>query len=49
LSYFLRPKGRMKEAGGALTDDKSMNKEGRSNQRKGKAKEKQGDLKNLLS
>jgi uncharacterized protein YjbJ (UPF0337 family) len=34
-----RFKGRMKEAGGSLTYDKSLKKEGRSHQRKGKAKE----------
>jgi len=44
-----RTKGRMKEAGGALTGDKSMNREGRSDQRKGKAKEKMGNLIDLLS
>jgi uncharacterized protein YjbJ (UPF0337 family) len=44
-----RAKGRMKEAGGALTGDKSMKREGRSDQRKGKAKEKKGNLKDLLS
>jgi uncharacterized protein YjbJ (UPF0337 family) len=35
-----RAKGRMKEAGGAITGDKSKKREGRSEQRKGKAKEK---------
>jgi uncharacterized protein YjbJ (UPF0337 family) len=34
-----RFKGRMKEAGGSLTYDKSLKREGRSDQRKGKAKE----------
>jgi uncharacterized protein YjbJ (UPF0337 family) len=43
-----RAKGRMKEAGGALTGDKSKKREGRSDQMKGKAKEKKGDLKDLL-
>ena len=44
-----RAKGRMKEAGGALTGDKGKKREGRSDQRKAKAKEKKGDLKDLLS
>ena len=44
-----RAKGRMKEAGGALTGDKSKKREGRSDQRKAKAKEKKGNLKDLLS
>jgi uncharacterized protein YjbJ (UPF0337 family) len=44
-----RAKGRMKEAGGALTGDKSTKREGRSDQRKAKAKEKKGNLKDLLS
>ena len=44
-----RTKGRMKEASGALTGDKSMKREGRSDQRKGKAREKKGNLKDLLS
>ena len=42
-------KGRMKEAGGALTGDKSKKSEGRADQRKGRAKEKKGNLKDLLS
>ena len=42
-----RAKGRMKEAGGALTGDKSKKREGRSEQWKGK--EKKGNLKDLLS
>jgi uncharacterized protein YjbJ (UPF0337 family) len=33
-----RAKGRVKEAGGALTGDKGKKREGRSDQRKGKAK-----------
>ena len=37
-----RAKGRMKEAGGAITGDKSKKREGRSDQKK-------GDLKDLLS
>jgi uncharacterized protein YjbJ (UPF0337 family) len=44
-----RAKGRMKEAGGALTGDKSKKSEGRSDQRRGRAKEKKGSLKDLLS
>ena len=43
-----RAKGRMKEAGGALTGDKNTKAEGRSDQRTGKAKEKKGNLKDLL-
>ncbi len=44
-----RAKGRMKEAGGALTGDKSLRREGRSDQRKAKVKEKKANLKDLLS
>jgi uncharacterized protein YjbJ (UPF0337 family) len=44
-----RAKGRIKEAGGALSGDKSKKREGRSNQRRAKAKEKKGNLKDLLS
>jgi uncharacterized protein YjbJ (UPF0337 family) len=44
-----RAKGRIKEAGGALTGDKGKKREGRSDQRKAKAKEKKGDLNDLLS
>ena len=44
-----RAKGRVKEAGGALTGDKDKRSEGRADQRKGKAKEKKGNLKDLLS
>jgi uncharacterized protein YjbJ (UPF0337 family) len=43
-----RTKGRMKEAGGALTGDKSTKREGRSDQRKGKLKEKKAALKDLF-
>jgi uncharacterized protein YjbJ (UPF0337 family) len=43
-----RAKGRVKEAGGALTGDKGKKSEGRADQRKGKAKEKKGNLKDLL-
>jgi len=44
-----RAKGRVKEAGGALTGDKDKKSEGRADQRKGKIKEKKGNLKDLLS
>ncbi len=44
-----RAKGRIKEAGGALTGDKGKKREGRSDQRRAKAKEKKGNLKDLLS
>jgi uncharacterized protein YjbJ (UPF0337 family) len=44
-----RAKGRVKEAGGALTGNKSKKREGRSDQRRAKAKEKKGALKDLLS
>jgi uncharacterized protein YjbJ (UPF0337 family) len=44
-----RAKGRVKEAGGALTGDKSKKREGRSDQRRAKVKEKKGNLKDLLS
>jgi uncharacterized protein YjbJ (UPF0337 family) len=44
-----RAKGRIKEAGGALTGDKGLKREGRSDQRRGKVKEKKGNLKDLLS
>ncbi|MCA1731715.1 MAG: CsbD family protein [Actinobacteria bacterium] len=43
-----KTKGRMKEAVGALTGDDRLKKEGRSDQRKGTAKEKKGKLKNLF-
>jgi len=47
-----KAKGRMKEAGGALSGDRSKKSEkkseGRSDQRKGTAKEKKGNLKDLL-
>jgi len=43
-----RAKGRVKEAGGALTGDRDKKSEGRADQRKGKAKEKKGNLKDLL-
>ena len=43
-----RAKGRMKEAGGALTGDKNKKSEGRADQRSGTMKEKKGHLKDLL-
>jgi uncharacterized protein YjbJ (UPF0337 family) len=43
-----KTKGRIKEAAGALTGDDRLKKEGRSDQRKGTAKEKKGKLKNLF-
>ena len=44
-----RGKGRIKEAGGALTGDKRKKREGRAEQRKAKAKDKKAILKDLLS
>jgi uncharacterized protein YjbJ (UPF0337 family) len=44
-----RAKGRIKEAGGALTGDKKLKREARSEQRRGRAKQKKGDLRDLLS
>ena len=43
-----RAKGQMKEAAGALTGDKDTKAEGRADQRRGKVKEKKGNLKDLL-
>ena len=43
-----RAKGHLKEAAGAATGDKSKKSEGRSDQRKGTAREKKGNLKDLL-
>jgi uncharacterized protein YjbJ (UPF0337 family) len=43
-----RAKGQMKEAAGALTGDKDTKSEGRADQRRGKLKEKKGNLKDLL-
>ncbi len=43
-----RAKGRMKEAGGAITGDKDKKSEGRSDQRKAKAKDKKAAAKDLL-
>ena len=40
--------GRVKEAGCALSGDKGKKAEGRSDQRKGTAKQKKGNLKDLL-
>jgi uncharacterized protein YjbJ (UPF0337 family) len=42
-----KAKGRVKEAGGALTGDKSKKSEGRADQRKGKAKQKSAAAKDL--
>lgn len=42
-----KAKGRAKEAGGALSGDKSKKAEGRADQRKGTAKEKSGAAKDL--
>ena len=41
-------KGRIKEAGGALTGDRDMKAEGRGDQIKGKVKEKKGLLRKLF-
>jgi uncharacterized protein YjbJ (UPF0337 family) len=41
-------KGRVKEASGALSGDKDRKAEGRSDQRKGTAKQKKGNLKDLF-
>jgi uncharacterized protein YjbJ (UPF0337 family) len=38
----------MKESAGALTGDKDTKAEGRADQRRGKVKEKKGNLKDLL-
>jgi uncharacterized protein YjbJ (UPF0337 family) len=43
-----RAKGQMKEAAGALTDDKDMKAEGRADQRRGKMNETSPNLKELL-
>ena len=43
-----RAKGQMKEAAGALINDKDTKAEGRADQRRGKIKEKKGNLKDLL-
>ena len=43
-----RAKGRMKEAGGSLTGDKKLKREGGSDQRKGKGKDKKAAAKDLL-
>jgi len=43
-----KTKGRLKEAAGAVTGDKNLKAEGRSDQRKGTVKEKKGKLKNLF-
>ena len=41
-------KGRMKEAGGAITGDKDKKSEGRADQRSAKAKDKKAAAKDLL-
>jgi uncharacterized protein YjbJ (UPF0337 family) len=41
-------KGRLKEAGGALTGEKAKKREGHSDQRKGKLEQKKGALKELF-
>ena len=41
-------KGRLKDAGGALGGDRSLQREGKSDQVKGKAKEKKGLLRKLF-
>ena len=43
-----KAKGRMKEAGGALTGDSSLKSEGRGDQAKGTLKEKKGLLRKLF-
>ena len=43
-----KAKGHLKEGAGAVTGDKGKKSEGRSDQRKGTAKEKKGNLKDLL-
>ena len=43
-----KAKGRIKEAGGALTGDKDKKAEGRADQRSGTFKEKKGKLKDLF-
>jgi len=43
-----RTKGQMKEAAGDLTGDKDTKSKGRADQRRGKFKEKKGNLKDLL-
>ena len=43
-----KAKGRVKEAGGALTGDRSLQAEGRGDQAKGTLKEKKGLLRKLF-
>jgi uncharacterized protein YjbJ (UPF0337 family) len=43
-----KAKGRMKDAGGALTGDRDLQAEGRGDQAKGTLKEKKGLLRNLF-
>jgi uncharacterized protein YjbJ (UPF0337 family) len=42
-------KGRLKDAGGAVTGDRSLQAEGRADQAKGTIKEKKGLLRKLFS
>jgi uncharacterized protein YjbJ (UPF0337 family) len=44
-----KAKGRMKEAGGAITGNKDKKTEGRADQNKGTLKKKKGAAKDLLS
>jgi uncharacterized protein YjbJ (UPF0337 family) len=43
-----KAKGRLKEAGGALTGDRTKKAEGRADQRQGTLKEKKGHLNDLF-
>jgi uncharacterized protein YjbJ (UPF0337 family) len=43
-----KAKGRIKEAAGAISGDETKKSEGRSDQRRGTAKEKKGKLKDLF-
>ena len=43
-----KAKGRVKEAAGAVTGDEATKSEGRSDQRRGTAREKKGKLKDLF-
>jgi uncharacterized protein YjbJ (UPF0337 family) len=43
-----KAKGRMKDAAGAVTGDRSLQSEGRGDQLKGRAKEKKGLLRKLF-
>ena len=44
-----KAKGRLKDAGGAVTGDRSLQAEGRADQAKGTLKEKKGLLRKLFS